>query len=827
MPVKKPSSWHLLTKRTKLCFDDGWTFHLGDDVRTPRRLVGKAGTANGWSDLTEEEIQEHGGNRTGMEAMGPSFQAVQLRPQADDACWVEVNLPHDWRIEQVPSPDNRYPTDYPRLWHAFWPTGVAYYRKLFPASPIRPGEHVQITFDGIAGLSDVWLNGFWIGQQTTSYTPLSLDVIELLRWWLEGGGIYRHVWLETFGDVHIEQHGIYVTTPDVSSEHATVRVEIEVTNLHIDAVDVAVELRLGDPVGNDVEVESTDADSFFTIQGVAKSTLPRELSIQDPQLWNIRKGALYTLTVRLVGPQSGKLLDVATTKFGVGKIGWQEGGMVFNGVKTKIYGVNIHQDFGYYGSALPDRIIEAKLDMCAEMGANAIRIAHHAPTPELVRHADRLGLLILPEQRNMSTSGACIQQLHALVRAFRSSPSVFMWSLENEEISMQGTAVGSTILQRLIKECRSLDPTRPVTVGRVVALGDTSSGYYQQLDVIGMHYRCMFGNLDESIAFHPNQLHVLDEEGLYATLLDRDEPQANGAVGEIDPKKFSPVIAPNLTLAFSHPKITGAFIWTGIDYYGEPTPGRWPSVVGAYGQRDLAGLPKDYYWLVRSIFKETEPVVHGFPHWTWPGKEGEKLDFAVYTNCNEVEIETNGEIVGDRLPVVNHKAQPDGLVYQPGRIVVRGFRQGVPVAEHIQETASAASAIKLLPDRKILAASGKDVAIVRISATDEQGRFVPEATDVVRVLVNGLGRVVGLCNGDTVLTKYARAEEGIALFHGQAVAFIEAGREAGEVEVVASAAGIEDARVTISVSNLDSDDGTLVPPLDEPCVSPYGMHRRL
>ncbi|KAL3470380.1 glycoside hydrolase superfamily [Aspergillus californicus] len=851
--------------RSKALFDDGWTFHLGDDIQRPRRLVGKAGTANGWSDLTEEELEQHGGSRTGMETMGVNFQAVQLRPSNSDALWAEISLPHDWRIEQVPDRKNEYPRDYPKLWHAFWPTGVAYYRKVFPARSPLPGQHAQITFDGIAGLSDVWLNGFWIGQQTTSYTPLSLDVSELLRsdipnvllvrsdsteaegWWLEGGGIYRHIWMETFGSVHIEQHGIYVTTPDVSAEHATISVEIEVANLSVNTVDISIELVLSDPQGNNVSI-SPETDSPIRIENMSNSAVRREVFIHQPQLWKLGQGSLYTVTGRVISQETNQLLDIASTKFGIRKFDWEEGDILVNGLKSKIYGVNLHQDFGHYGSALPDRVIEAKLDMCAEMGANAIRVAHHSPTPELVRHADRLGLLILPEQRNMSTSASNIQQLKDMVRAFRGSPSIFMWSLENEEISLQGTAMGSAILARLIKECRKLDPTRPVTVGGVVALGDTSTGYYQQVDVVGMHYRCLFGNLDESLAVRPNQLHVLDEEGMFAStrgvyhydkhgpysgslshimeaLMDRDEPQANGAVGDIDPEKFSPFIAPNLTLAFSHPKVTGGFIWTGLDYYGEPAPGRWPSVVGAFGQRDLAGLPKDYYWLVRSIFKASEPVIHGFPHWTWPGKEGENLAFAVYTNCDEVEIEVNGAIVG-RWPVVNHKAErPEGLVYQAGRISVRGFREGVAVADHTQETAGAAAALKLLPDRSLLNSSGTDVAIVRISAVDENGHFVPDATHAVRIFVTGSGRVNGLCNGDTALSEYIRAVDEISLFHGQAVAFVEAGPDEGEIEIVAISPGIAEARVTIPVSKR-SEDGDLVPPMDETRICAYGTHRR-
>jgi beta-galactosidase len=366
-----------------------------------------------------------------------------------------------------------------------------------------------------------------------------------------------------------------------------------------------------------------------------------------------------------------------------------------------------------------------------------------------------------------------------------------------------------------------------------------------------MHYRYLFGTLDESIALHPGQLNVLDEEGLYVctrgvyqydkagaysgsfsyiheALMDRNEPQANGAIGNIDPTKFSPMIALNVTLAFSHPKVTGAFLWTGIDYYGEPAPARLPSVVGAYGQRDITGLPKDYYWLVRSFFKPLEPVVHAFPHLTWPGKEGANIAFAVYTNCDEVEVEINGTILGDRWPVVNHKAQTgEGVVYQPSRFSVPGFRYSVVVVEHVQETAGAPSALSLLPDRTVLNVSGRDVAIVRVLVVDSENRFVPDATNEVSFSVKGPGHAAGLCNGDTAFSKYLRATENIGLFHGQAVALIEAGRDEGEIKILASGQGLQGASTTVRVSSEATERDAPIPALYERRVSVYGTHRSL
>ncbi|KAM0127282.1 hypothetical protein ACHAP3_008850 [Botrytis cinerea] len=854
--------------RSRISFDEGWTYHLGDDLAKPRRVVAKGGTANGWSDFSEDETEKFRVARTGIEKMGNSFQSIQLRPRDQDATWTRISLPHDWRIEQSPSPDHDFPKDYPKGWQGLWPIGVAYYRKTFELPAHSPQQHIQLTFDGIGGFSDIWLNGFWIGQQTTSYTPLALEVTELIRsdlpnvllvrtdstesegWWLEGGGIYRHVWLETYNDIHIKQDGIFVATPEVSSEEAKVTIELEIRNDQLDTVDTEVVLGLQSPSGADVSLREEQQSIHLSVPGMTTSTIRQEIVIRNPELWQLGQGRLYTLVVSILRLHTSEVSDHQTSKFGVRQFEWQKDGFTINGIKSKVFGVNLHQDFGFYGSALPDRISEAKLDMCAEMGVNAIRCAHHAPTPELVAHADRIGMLILPEQRVMSSSTVAIEQLRGMIRRLRGHPSVFMWSLENEEIGLQGTAIGSAILRRLIQECKYLDSNRLTTTGGVAELEDKNFGYYSQLDVVGMHYRCLFGNLEESLALHPDKIHVLDEEGLFAAtrgvyhydkgnaysgsfsyiheaLRDRDEPSANGAIGDIDPRKFCPVIERNMTLAFSHPQLAGAFVWTGIDYYGEPSPGRWPAVANACGQRDLGGLTKDYYWLMRSIFKETEPLVHGFPHWTWPGKEGENVVFGVYSNCDEVEVEANGATVGGRLPVTHHKAQlPDGLVYQPGTVTVRGFRGGVAVAEQVQHTAGAPSSLKLTTDRTTLSSSGKDVAIVRVAVVDAEGHFVPNAQDVVKFSAEGPGRVAGLCNGNTTFSKYLRSTEETALFHGQAVAYIEAATDEGDIRVTAMAPGLNLGTTTIQVSK-EVDQHGPHNALDERKVSVYGTYTQL
>jgi beta-galactosidase len=839
-------------------FDDGWYVHEGEVAPRPLRLMGKANRAKHLADLTTSEIPAGAAqNMLEMTAVSESS-----RPAALDDRWRPVRLPHDWRIGHSPSPDHPESADYPRAAQGFWPTGVAYYRKTFDQVLPDAGEHLWVRFDGIVGLSDVWLNGFWLGTHSSSYSAVAFDITPFLRpptdgpnvllvrsdcteaegWWYEGGGIYRHAWLETHGDVHVPRDGVFITTPQVTPAAATVRLEIEVANWAAEGADVTTSVLLRDPTGAAVGTASTEA----TVGRTSPQTAVVEIVVERPRLWNIGDGQLHTAEVALHA--EGQTTWHSVHSFGIRSIEVVADAVIVNGVEHKALGVNLHQDFAGVGVALPDRLIEAKLELFREMGANTLRSAHHPPTPELVAHADRLGMLVIPENRLLSTAPSHLQHLRTMVRAFRNHPSVFVWSLENEEMSLEGTPTGEALLRRLHDEVRDLDSSRPTIVGGAQAF---DSSYHRIPDIAGIHYPGAISTLSSVVACQPDKPHLQDEVGLFAStrgVYEPDElgrPSAFATVTEILSLTFPNIdeiiaaVAPDhegaapfrinddvpaqMTEAFTSPLTAGACVWTGMDYHGEPTPMGWPRVVTGYGARDLVGIPKDYYWLLRALFRP-EPLVHAFPHWTWPGREGGSIPFRVYSNCEEIEVVINDVVIA-RQAVLNTAARFDGgVTYAPGELLVRGLRDGEVVAEHLQRTAGPAAGLVVQTDRTTLAADGLDVVVARVAVVDTAGVLVPTSDHLLTFSIDGDARVIGVGNGDPAMTEPSQACCRSA-FKGFAAAIVQAGRTPGTVALTASAPGLEAARVDLRLET------GLAPHqvhtgIDE-LVGPAGVHRAI
>ncbi|RSL42121.1 hypothetical protein CEP54_015595 [Fusarium duplospermum] len=706
----------------------------GTQDMPPRRRLAKAGMANGWSDHTVEERQETGLQKTIIEEMDRSFQAVILRPSAADAEWSSIDLPHDWRLGMTPSPDHQHPEDEAKVWQGFFPTGVTYYHKLLSLDRGPLGQRTSITFDGIAGFSDVWFNGFWVGEMASSYSPLTVDVTEILRAGDEG--------------------------PNV--------VLVEVLNESPDEAKAGLVTVVKDPETGQ-EIACTDADSRVSVFSCGMVALATEVQISNPKLWQLGKGGLYTPEAHVVDAQ-GALLDVISTHFGVRTISWAKDGILGNGQWTKIVGANLHRDRSVFGVALPDRVIEQKLELCAELGVNAIRSAHHAPTQKLVDHAERMGMLLLLENRQLSTASSSLEQLRSL-------------------------GDGPGILTRMVKEIKSLGPDRDTIFGGVMALDDKS--YYSITDVVGMHYRSFFGVLDVAVGYVQDKPHVLDEESLYASvrgvyqydkerahagsfsylgevMMDTPEPASNAALMPPD-FNITGSIALDLTTAYTHPKVSGTFVWTALDYIGEPT------------------LPKDYYWLLRSLFRRDEPLVHAFPHWTWPGREGESIPFRPYSNCDEVEFLVDDVVLAHERVNTGLVMIPDGIKYAPGKLVATF-------------TAQKPARLMVDTDRSVLSVSSGDsidVAFLRIAVTDEQGNLIPNAANHVKVAVKGEGYLRGTHNGDPSTDNYTCCET-FQAFNGFIGAYFASDSSPGVMTVSVASDGLVGVEVDISVSTEDA-----------------------
>lgn len=837
-------------------FDSAWYIHEGELSDRPRRLVSKGNIASYAADITKKETGPDAGLNILEAVSGEAAQISCKRLEELDSNWKTVDLPHDWRIHHAPSPKKKdtLRQDFPFVFQGFRHPGVAYYRKTFSYDLPSEDEHVHLLFDGVIGRSDYWMNGFWLGSHSTSYTPVSFDVTEFFRpagegpnvvlvrsdcteaegWWYEGGGISRHVWLERRHAITVAEHGFSVTYPRITQHEVELQFSVEVENHSRSGCKPSVSIDVLSPDGQTIGTISQTVH----IPWLETTTASLGTTVETPELWNIGDGKLYTAVVEL--RLDNKIVYQKEQRFGIRTIEFQKDGILVNGTWHKIKGVNIHADFAGVGVALPDRLAEKKLELLREMGSNTVRIAHHPPAPEIVDHADRMGIFVIPENRLLSSSPSNLQFLRTMVRQFRNSPSVLLWSLENEEMGLQGTETGKRILTRLVKEVNKLDPSRQTNCGGIMY---TSHDYHNVTSVIGIHYQGLFNGVEKTVNYFPDKPHIEDEVGLHAPTrgvyksdTERGHNSAFANLQEVMPEiaglaSFPAVgsgdfasrdnIATVLNEVFTGKFTTGGCLWTGIDYHGEPVPAAWPVVISGYGARDIIGIPKDYYWLLRSLFKP-EPLVHGFPHWTWPGDEGKQIPFRVYSNCEEAEVLVNN-IVVDRQPVTNSAAYfPDGIKYSPGEVLIRGIIAGKTVAEHKYCTAGKAARVLLENDRPKLAPNNTDIAMIRVIIVDSEGHLVPDAPNLIKFRLGGVdSRIVGVGNGDNATTESEQGDTRTA-FNGYAAVMVQSSKELGVITVQVEAEGLEGAQTEIEVSS-DVRPSEVYFSKDE-MDSPAGLH---
>jgi beta-galactosidase len=806
----------MIRRRERLT--DGWVFHRGELGAIPARGTSKAGGCGGITDLTYAELTDDvaAQERADLEQMKKMLPGIDVvvreSPRADDLGdgWAEVTLPHDFVIEQAPTPDGS-------IFRGFRPGGIGYYRRRFALTD--EDRRYVVEFDGVMRDSTVWCNGFLVGDHLSGYASFRYDITELLRfgdegenvilvrcdttngegWWYEGGGIYRDVWLTSFGGVHVDLDGIFVTTPDVSPERATVKLETTLRNDTNDRTDLRIATAILAP---DRAIIGSD-EAAATVHPDAETTLTSELVVEHPELWNIDAPNLYTAVTELL--LDDQVIDRVETTFGIRTIEFRgDRGLFVNGEPIWVRGADLHQDFAGLGIALPDRVIARKLELIKDMGCNAVRSAHHPSSPALLDTADRIGMLVIAENRMLSSAPPFLDDLTSLIKRGRNHPSVFMWSLENEE-SLQGTDHGDRLLERLMRMVRRFDPTRPITVGGV---HNHDHAYYDRLDVVSMHYLSLRRSIDEVMALRPDRPHIATEDGLFPTVRGQyDDDTENGrasAFGTV--MGLFGYMTKDQDASYDHAatwqwfadhREVGGFVWTGIDYFGEPTPMRWPVVVSSYGAIDICGFPKDHAYLLRSFFRD-EPLVHVLPHWTWPGRDGQPIRTWVYTNCDEVELECNGRIIDRRKPESNVVRLDDGIGYEPGVLVARGYRSGELVAEHRQETVGEPAQLRLTSGQSSIAAGGADVALVRVEVLDDEGRLQPWADDEVRFTVDGPGVIAGVGNGDPVSLESDKAPRR-RVFRGLCLAIVRSAKNEGTVTVHATAEGLRPASTTFRV----------------------------
>lgn len=776
--------------RERLLLDTGWKFHLGDAAS----IEGDFGYGQA---LLYAKAGESGG------AADPAF---------DDSSWRTLDLPHDWAVEQAfvkVDDDNVTAHGYKPIGRQFPKTTIGWYRKSIVIPVSDQGKRLAVKFDGVFRDSQVWLNGHYLGRNFSGYSEFLFDITDVAAfgqknvlvvrvdpslsegWFYEGAGIYRHAWLEKYDPLHIPEYGLFVWT-ETERGQARVHAETQVFNQSLGAAEAELRTSILDDRGRAVAASDPEP---FRVGADLVAEVKQELSVEDPRLWSLETPSLYRLVSEV--RSAGRVVDRRETEFGIRTLLFdKDKGFFLNGRPVKIQGVCCHQDHAGVGSALPDRLQSYRIERLKEMGCNAYRTSHNPPTSELLEACDRLGMLVMDENRLMGSVPELMGQFERLILRDRNHPSVMIWSLGNEEFTIQDTSVGRRIAQALAQRQKELDPTRLCSYAG--NNGKSFSGINEVVDVRGFNY-----HLDEIETYrkeHPDQVlwgtetaSTVCTRGVYANDTQR------GYVADYD-LNFPPWASTAekwWSLFGSRPWLLGGFAWTGFDYRGEPTPYAWPCINSHFGIMDMCGFPKNNYYYYQAWWTDKD-VLHLYPHWNWKGREGQKISVWCQSNCDSVELFLNGRSLGrKKMPRLSHLEWK--VAYEPGVLSAKGWKKGRVITAKV-ETTGVPAAIRVKPDRTSINADGEDVVVFNVTTLDAAGREVPTADNLVRFEALGSGRIIGVGNGDPSShepDKFLSGGWERRLFSGKCQVIVQATREAGAVKLTASSDGLKSAAAVV------------------------------
>ncbi len=755
-------------------------------------------------------------------------------PEFDDSDWRILDLPHDWSIEGMFSEEHPGGSQ-----GGFLPTGTGWYRKSFRLPESGENKHWYIDFDGVYRNSVVWINGHFLGNRASGYSSFRY---ELTPWllkgvedniiavrvdnsqqpnsrWYTGSGIYRNVWLTASEKVHIDHWGSFVRTISVDEKNARLELDLEIRNHSTDTPEAEIQTEIYDSGGN-----SISSTTNTLILGDTVLSLTQLIDIPDPLLWSPDNPAMYSAMTRIF--QNGKETDRYETPFGIKYIEFHpRKGFFLNGESLKIKGVNQHHDLGALGAAVNTRAMERQLEILKRMGCNAIRTAHNLPAPELLDLADRMGFLVMDEcfdvwarrkvrmDAHLDWKEWHIQDLQDMVKRDRNHPSVFMWSIGNE-IPEQFDSSGTRIARELADAIRELDSTRLITCA--LTEQDPELNYIYQsgtLDVISFNYKHK-GYMDFP-SLYPGEALLASENVsaistrgqynmpsdsiriwplAYNIPLEGANPDLTGSAYDNAHAYWGATHEETWDVVKKNDFISGLFIWSGFDYLGEPTPYPWPARSSYLGVIDLAGFPKDAYYLYQSEWTE-EDVLHVFPHWNW--EKGQEVDvWAYYNKADEAELFLNGKSMGSRMKGEGEYHVMWRLPYEPGSIRVVKKQEGKVIQEKEIHTAGDPAKIELLPDRSSLSADGTDLSFITVRILDREGNFCPLAMNQVRFKVTGRGSIAGVDNGYQASLESFKSNTRKA-FNGMCLLIVQADREKGDIQIEAVSEGLEKAEITL------------------------------
>jgi beta-galactosidase len=784
-------------KRDRENFDFNWHFHKGN-IAMKREV--KAGCQGGLTDINVKKIIK--------EDTVIDYSNIESSRIFYPRDWKQVNLPHDWAVEGNFVHDNSLGSQ-PAA-SGYLPTGIGFYRKEFEIPEVDKGRKISIEFDGIFRNSTVWLNGQLLGNHQSGYTPSNYDLTDVLRygiegknvilvkvdaseyegWWYEGAGIYRHVWLTKTDRLHVDRFGTYITTPTVSDTEATVNIKTTLKNEYKTAKNITLVSKIADKKGLILDTKT----STLVMRSFDQIEIVQTVAINRPLLWSPETPNLYKVLTEV--SENGNILDKYETTFGVRTIEINHNGVFLNGKLYTVKGTCNHQDFAGIGVALPDKLNWYKLKLLKEMGSNGYRCSHHPPTPGLLDLCDSMGMLVLDENRHLSSTDEGLQELSTMLYRDRNHPSVFMWSMENEE-TIQGTVMGARILETMVETTNKIDPSRKLTAAMNHARND--GGYADVLDVVGYNYG------DKQLAYvkdhekYPNRVIFCTEGTSFVSTRGEYENSwgkgysSNSVIWKPD---WGPYPGEDWADIVKYPYLGGLFVWTGYDYRGEPTPFSWPCVSSQFGIMDICGFPKDGYYAYKAAWTAA-PVVHIFPHWNWPGKENDTVKVHCYTNCDEVELFLN-DISQGRKKAEAFKKLIWPVIYKPGKLDAKGYKSGKIVTKDLVETTSAPIQIALRSDVYTIKADGCDVAVIKVAIKDEKGMVVPTANNLVKFSIEGPGKIIGTGNGNPTSHETDKASQRM-VFNGYCLVLVQSEKQSGVIRLKAISENLKSAEIDIKV----------------------------
>jgi beta-galactosidase len=759
----------------------------------------------------------------------PGDIAEASAPEYQGASWRKLDVPYDFSVEGDFSRSNASGT-------AFLPTGIAWYRKSFNVPADWKNKTVEIEFDGVSMNSQVWINGHLLGNRPYAFSSFAYELTPFLKTgatnviavrvdhsenadsrFYVGSGIYRHVWLIATEQVHVARHGVYVTTPDVSSDSASAQIETRVQNASTNAQEVELITKLVAPNGRVVGQISSKAH----IAGMTDEPFKQDVNIIHPKLWSPDSPALYqaVTTVRI----GRKTVDSLETTFGVRSIRFDaQTGFFLNGQPMKFKGICMHHDAGALGAAVPDAVLERRLRLAKEIGCNAIRTSHNPMAPELYDLCDRLGLMVMDEAFDEWTgaknkwitgrnNGAPSHHgyseffdqwadidLREMVERDRNHPSIMLWSIGNEvdfqndpfsyptdgrnyNSNKPSAEILARTAPRLIKVVHETDPSRPVTAALANIPASNATGLADLLDVVGYNYQ--IEQYAKDFERYPNRKIVGSENGFGLEYVEITK----------------------------NPRVSGQFLWVGYDFLGESDS--WPSRGSASGLFDTCGFLKPRSFVRAALWAE-QPVVYigvrpsfgvggrgrgGFgiqSHWNWQSNSAAALGVDVFSNCKTVELFLNDKSLGSKSSTESTNEMFRWSVpFQAGELKAVGSRDGKTVQSRLV-TAGQPARLELVPDKTKLDASGEDVSQIELRLVDEKGVLVPNGAALCNVRVEGAGRLLALDNGDqrdmTPLRQPSRK-----LNQGRAFLVVESLHEAGPITVTVSAEGLPETKLKL------------------------------